>query len=182
MVDGPTSENPPATSGPSSSCQDPYSGNITVTTVSTGSPTPGEAEDGAANLMTLHVPAEDTYISLGAASAGAANSCDADGDGAKMGIRMNTEHHIHATAGEPLSTISLGAAGGRVGSFEKVQSAGISLYTAEDLSFEVGGEWKGHIQGNQDIHITGMKEEKVDSKRLLEIEGATWERKVGYFT
>jgi hypothetical protein len=132
--------------------------------VSDAAPAPGEPTEGANNVLTFTVPAENTVVQLGASQAGPAS--DAIG-----GIRMTTAAHAHMTTEAPLTTVSLGEVGGHLGAFEKGTSPGICVYTAEDLNFEVGGELKGHIKGDEDTHNTGNVESKIDGNVKLEVIG-----------
>ena len=51
------------------------------------------------------------------------------------------------------TTLSLGAVGPKTGSFEFPVSEGVSLATTEDVAFEIGGDVKGHVAKDVDMHV-----------------------------
>ena len=69
---------------------------------------------GSPSLLQLYVPSEDTQLDYGA--------------GALPGIRMATDHHVHLTSRDTLTTISLGDPGGS--GISKDDPPGISIFTA----------------------------------------------------
>lgn len=86
-------------------------------------PVANGAADGTASVLQLYVPAEHTTLDLGA--------------GATPGIRMITDTHAHLTALVPLSTLSLGVAGGKLPSGA---TPGINIYTDANKKETIQGE------------------------------------------
>jgi hypothetical protein len=73
---------------------------------------------------------------------------------------MRTDTHIHMTAGSPLTTIALGAAGGEAGD---CTVAGLNLYTA--------GAEKHHVVGTRDDHVEGAVTENYDTPKSETVGG-----------
>jgi len=137
---------------------DPYADYISIATVP--SPTPADPTTGADHAVTIHVPFDETQIQLGAPTDNAITG------GAHPGIRMTTAKHVHLTAMEPKTTISLGEAGGELGGDE-----------VEGLSVHSDGEMKEHILKDVTInydmkideHVIGAAEYKYDNKLTQEV-------------
>ena len=99
-------------------------------------------------VLQLYAPCDNTMLDLGA--------------GKRSGIRMVTQHHVHLTAREPLTTISLGAPGG-LGVSDAfgagVSAEGLQIYTAGEKVEQVDGAVR-EIYGDQKIET---------------VKGAVWE-------
>jgi hypothetical protein len=107
--------------------KDPYPGFLNANVLTTPAPQPGEPPDGSASLLSIWVPAESSAIDMGAAGGGADDL---------PGIRIETATHVHMTAVSPLTTISLGAPGGKLG------GDGVG-----GLSIHTDGDKKEHVVG-----------------------------------
>jgi hypothetical protein len=136
------SKHAPAANGPATAASDPYA--TVHAPLIEPVPKPGEPGDGSTTSLTIHVPAEGTTVDLGA--------------GPTPGIRMETAHHVHMTAGDPKTTISLGAQGG-----DASECAGISMYTL--------GEEKIYVALAKEEHIVGHVETTYDAGEKKEITG-----------
>jgi hypothetical protein len=137
---------------------DPYADYISIATVP--SPTPAQPTTGADHAVTIHVPFDETQIQLGAPTDNAITG------GSHPGIRMTTAKHVHLTAMDPKTTISLGEAGGELGGDE-----------VEGLSVHSDGEMKEHILKDVTInydmkidqHVIGAAEYKYDNTFTEEV-------------
>jgi hypothetical protein len=122
-------------------------------------PAPGEPTPGKDAVLQLYAPCDNTMLDLGA--------------GKIPGIRMITEHHVHLTARNPLTTISLGApAGDGVSNGADPFAPGLQVFT--------DGEKNEHVKKDVRLRYDERKIEIVKGEVSENYEVAKKETVGGY--
>jgi hypothetical protein len=117
--------------------------------------------NGDKTVLQLHVPAENTSLEMGA--------------GQIPGIRMESDHHAHISALSPLTTISLGWAGGK----GPLGSPGLSIVTDGDKTEVIKGITVETYQGAATVTYHSNVEEHCDASKVERVTGNRSEHTVG---